>query len=35
VLSWEDNLPPLSENLRKLVEEYDSTPAAVAAGSPR
>jgi polysaccharide pyruvyl transferase WcaK-like protein len=32
VLSWEDNLPPLSENLRQLVEEYDSTPAVVAAG---
>jgi polysaccharide pyruvyl transferase WcaK-like protein len=35
VLSWEDNLPPLSENLRKLVEEYDSAPTAVAAGSQR
>jgi polysaccharide pyruvyl transferase WcaK-like protein len=33
VLSWEDNLLPLSENLRKLVEEYDSKPTAVAAGS--
>jgi len=33
VLSWEDNLPPLSENLSKLVEEYDSMPTAVAAGS--
>ena len=32
VLSWEDNLPPLNETLLKLVEEYDSTPAAVAAG---
>ncbi len=32
VLSWEDNLPPLSENLRKLVETYDSAPAALAAG---
>jgi len=31
VLSWEDNLPPLGENLRRLVEEYD-TAAAVAAG---
>jgi polysaccharide pyruvyl transferase WcaK-like protein len=32
VLSWEDNLPPLSENLRGLVEEYDSQAATVAAG---
>jgi polysaccharide pyruvyl transferase WcaK-like protein len=32
VLSWEDNLPPFSGNLRKLVEEYDSSPAALAAG---
>ena len=32
VLSWEDNLPPLSANLRKLVETYDRTPAALAAG---
>jgi len=32
VLSWEDNLPPLSGNLRKLVETYDSAPAALAAG---
>jgi polysaccharide pyruvyl transferase WcaK-like protein len=32
VLSWEDNLPPFSDNLRKLVEEYDSTPAVLAAG---
>ena len=32
VVSWEDNLPPLSENLRKLVEAYDRTPAALAAG---
>jgi polysaccharide pyruvyl transferase WcaK-like protein len=31
VLSWEDNLPPLSERLRKLVEEYDSAPALLAA----
>jgi len=31
VLSWEDNLPPFSDNLRKLVEEYDSSPAALAA----
>jgi polysaccharide pyruvyl transferase WcaK-like protein len=33
VLSWEDNLPPFSDNLRKLVEEYDSSPAVLAAGS--
>jgi polysaccharide pyruvyl transferase WcaK-like protein len=32
VLSWEDNLPPFSGNLRKLVEEYDSSPAVLAAG---
>ena len=32
VLSWEDNLPPLNENLRQLVEEYDTTAVAVAAG---
>jgi len=31
VLSWEDNLPPFNENLRKLVEEYDSSPAVLAA----
>jgi len=32
VLSWEDNLPPLHENLRKLVEQYDTMSAAVTAG---
>ncbi|MGB8321739.1 MAG: polysaccharide pyruvyl transferase family protein [Candidatus Acidiferrum sp.] len=32
VLSWEDNLPPMSENLRALIEEYDSAPAVLAAG---
>ncbi len=32
VLSWEDNLPPMSETLRKLVEEYDQAPAVLAAG---
>jgi len=32
VVSWEDNLPPLNQNLRKLVETYDRTPAALAAG---
>jgi hypothetical protein len=31
VVSWEDNLPPLSGSLRRLVEEYDRTPAALAA----
>jgi len=31
VVSWEDNLPPLSENLRKLVEAYDRTPEALVA----
>jgi hypothetical protein len=32
VLSWEDYLPPLSENLQQLVERYD-TPAAVLAAN--
>ncbi len=32
VLSWEDNLPPLQKDLRKLVEDYDTTATAVAAG---
>jgi len=32
VLSWEDNLPPLNQTLRKLVEIYDHSPAALAAG---
>jgi len=32
VLSWEDNLPPFSDNLRKLVEQYDASPAVLAAG---
>jgi polysaccharide pyruvyl transferase WcaK-like protein len=32
VLSWEDNLPPFSDNLRKLVEEYDSSTAVLGAG---
>ncbi len=31
VLSWEDYLPPLSSDLRALVEKYDSAPAALAA----
>jgi polysaccharide pyruvyl transferase WcaK-like protein len=33
VLSWEDNLPPLHENLRQLVEHYDTAVSAVAAGT--
>jgi polysaccharide pyruvyl transferase WcaK-like protein len=32
ILSWEDNLPPLHEDLRRLVEDFDTTPAALAAG---
>ena len=32
VLSWEDTLPPLNENLRQLVEQYDTTAVAVSAG---
>jgi polysaccharide pyruvyl transferase WcaK-like protein len=32
VVSWEDNLPPFSDDLRKLVEEYDAAPAMLAAG---
>ena len=32
VVSWEDNLPPFSDNLRKLVEEHDGAPAMLAAG---
>ena len=32
VLSWEDNLPPFSDDLRRLVEEYDSAAHALAAG---
>ncbi len=32
VLSWEDNLPPLNETLRKLAEEYDAAPSVLAAG---
>ena len=31
VLSWEDYLPPLGENLLHLMERYDSSPAALAA----
>jgi polysaccharide pyruvyl transferase WcaK-like protein len=32
VVSWEDNLPPFSDDLRRLVEQYDSSPAVLAAG---
>jgi polysaccharide pyruvyl transferase WcaK-like protein len=32
VLSWEDNLPPFNDDLRRLVEAYDSSPALLAAG---
>lgn len=32
IFSWEDNLPPLSPELIKLVEEFDATPAVLAAG---
>ncbi len=32
VLGWEDNLPPLNETLRRLVEKYDTAPAVLAAG---
>jgi len=32
VLSWEDNLPPLKKELSDLVEQYDTTATAVAAG---
>jgi hypothetical protein len=31
VLSWEDYLPPLSENLLRLAEKYEETPAVLAA----
>jgi polysaccharide pyruvyl transferase WcaK-like protein len=31
VLSWEDYLPPLSQNLLQLMERYDSAPATLAA----
>jgi polysaccharide pyruvyl transferase WcaK-like protein len=33
VLSWEDYLPPLSENLQQLAERYDTTSTALAAAS--
>jgi hypothetical protein len=31
VLSWEDYLPPLSENLLQLMKRYDPAPATLAA----
>jgi hypothetical protein len=31
VLTWEDYLPPLSNNLLQLVERYESSPSALAA----
>jgi hypothetical protein len=37
VLSWEDYLPPLSDNLTRLVERFDvsDVPQHSAAGSSR
>ena len=32
VVSWEDNLPPFSHKLRKLVEEHDAAPTLLAVG---
>ena len=32
IFSWEDNLPPLSQDLKKLVREFDATAAVLAAG---
>jgi polysaccharide pyruvyl transferase WcaK-like protein len=32
ILSWEDNLPPLSRELLDLVEQYDTSATAVAVG---
>jgi polysaccharide pyruvyl transferase WcaK-like protein len=31
VLSWEDYLPPLSDNLQQLLKQYDASPVAMAA----
>ena len=31
VLSWEDYLPPLSENLQRLADQHDSSTAVLAA----
>ena len=33
IVSWEDYLPPLSQNLLQLVERYDSSPATLAAAN--
>jgi hypothetical protein len=30
VLTWEEYLPPLSDNLLQLAERYDSSPATLA-----
>ena len=32
IFGWEDHLPPLSQDLIKLVEEFDTTSAVLAAG---
>jgi polysaccharide pyruvyl transferase WcaK-like protein len=32
VVSWEDNLPPFSDKLRKLAEEHDAAPTMLAVG---
>jgi hypothetical protein len=31
ILSWEDYLPPLDENLLQLAERYDASAAVLAA----
>jgi hypothetical protein len=31
VLTWEDYLPPMSQNLLNLLERYDSSPVTMAA----
>jgi len=33
VLSWEDYLPPLSENLVQLAQRYDTSAAVLAASN--
>jgi hypothetical protein len=33
VLSWEDYLPPLGENLQQLAERYDTAAAVLAANN--
>jgi polysaccharide pyruvyl transferase WcaK-like protein len=32
IFSWEDHLPPLSQDLKKLVEAFDTTAGVLAAG---